>query len=197
MGQDLKKLFKNEKPSSLKMREGHEARFLEKLEKELPKTKKNTFFFMKIAAAAIVLIVSGFFVYTFLNKGAITTNDPSIVTITVKEEDKPNQITLGNISPELKKVEDYYIANINLELSQIEITEENKQLLDGYMQRLNELNDEYNTLGVELNQVGPNEQNITSLINNLQIRLQLLYRLKDKLKELKETQNETITKNQI
>ncbi|NAS29799.1 hypothetical protein GTQ40_02340 [Flavobacteriaceae bacterium R38] len=195
MGQDLRELFKNqEKLPSYKMKEGHEDRFFKKLEEELPVSKKNNMFlFMKIAASVIVIITTGLLINKLMNSDQ-PIEGPEVVT-TEKETPKTNQITLGNVSPELKKVEDYYIANINLELSQIEVTEENKEFLDGYMNRLKELDNEYTILSGELNEVGPNEQNITALINNLQLRLQLLYQLKDKLKELKETQNETF-KNQ-
>jgi len=197
MGQDLRKLFKEqEKIAEYKMSEGHEARFLEKLEEELPVSKKNNmFFFMKIAASVIVIITTGLLINnTLIHKGDDPVQGEQVVGVE-NQTPKTNQITLGNVSPELKKVEDYYIANINLELSEIEITEKNKKLLDGYMNRLTALDKEYKILGDELNEVGPNEQNITALINNLQLRLQLLYQLKDKLKELKENQNETF-KNQ-
>jgi SMC interacting uncharacterized protein involved in chromosome segregation len=52
------------------------------------------------------------------------------------------------------------------------------------MERLEELNREYKKLNGELNSIGPNDQTITALIKNLQLRLQLLYKLRDKLKEL-------------
>lgn len=197
MGQDLRKLFEcDEQLSSNKMKEGHEARFLEKLNEELPASKKPSFYYMKVAAAVIMIFASGLIGYTLLNPSIKETTIPDLVS-TDKEKKNVNKITLGNISPELKKVEDYYTANINLELSEIEITEENKQLLDGYMNRLTDLDEEYKKLSVELNEVGPNDQNITALINNLQIRLQLLYQLKEKLKELKENQNEKFKNQQV
>ena len=74
--------------------------------------------------------------------------------------------SLGDVSPDLKKVEDYYLANINLELSKIELTPENKDMFDGYVQRLEDLKKEYNTLSIELTENGPNEQTINALIIN-------------------------------
>ena len=52
MGQNLKDLFKNQPhDESVKMSQGHEARFLEKLDKALPQKKKsNHFGFLNIAA---------------------------------------------------------------------------------------------------------------------------------------------------
>ncbi|MCB0433007.1 MAG: hypothetical protein KDD18_08385, partial [Mangrovimonas sp.] len=82
------------------------------------------------------------------------------------------------------KVEDYYLATINLELSKVKYTPENKELLDGYLQRLDELTKEYKRLTQELNTSGPNELTINALIDNLKFRLNLLYKLRNQIKEL-------------
>jgi hypothetical protein len=58
------------------------------------------------------------------------------------------------------------------------------------VQRLGELSDEYERLSDELFQSGPNEQTVTALIDNLKLRLNLLYRLKEKLNELNNSENE-------
>ncbi len=87
------------------------------------------------------------------------------------------------MSPDLKKVEDYYLASINLELSKVQLTPENKELFDGYVERLKELNDEYDTLILELNDNGLNEDTLDALIDNLKFRLNLVMRLKEKLQE--------------
>ena len=92
--------------------------------------------------------------------------------------------SLGDISPDFKKVEDYYLANINIELSKVKQTPENKELFDGYVMRLAELNQEYKRLSVELTDHGPNELTVSALIDNLKLRLNLLYRLKEQLNDL-------------
>jgi len=58
MAQDIRKLFKNEqKVFKDKMPEGHEARFLKKLDEELPVTSyKSKFTFLNIAASVVLLI---------------------------------------------------------------------------------------------------------------------------------------------
>ncbi|MEO0902253.1 MAG: hypothetical protein AAFY00_09595, partial [Bacteroidota bacterium] len=53
-----------------------------------------------------------------------------------------------------------------------------------------ELDGEYNHLNQELNELGPNDDTISALINNLQLRLQLLQKLKTKLNQLKSSKNE-------
>ncbi|WP_340077473.1 hypothetical protein [Leptobacterium sp. I13] len=197
MAQDIRKLFKEkEHLTTHKMKKGHEERFLQKLEIVLPKHRKNSFFIFQIAASVTVLIAVSYFSYQYLNKNKNIHDNNTVVETKKDEPTIENGITLGDISPELKKVQDYYLANINLELLEIEVTPENKQLFDSYINRLEELDEEYKTLNEELNSIGPNEYTVTALINNLQLRLQLLYKLKDKLKELKEKTNETVKDQQ-
>mgnify|MGYP000968125522 CR=1 FL=1 len=61
---------------------------------------------------------------------------------------------------------------------------ENKELFDSYIVRLEELNNEYKRLSIELTESGPNELTVSALIDNLKLRLNLLYRLKEQLNEL-------------
>ena len=58
MAQDIRKLFENEpKVFNDKMPKGHEAKFLKKLEEELPvKSNKSIFSFLNIAASNVLLI---------------------------------------------------------------------------------------------------------------------------------------------
>jgi hypothetical protein len=70
-------------------------------------------------------------------------------------------------------------------------------MVDSFIERLAELNEAYGKLNIELNSIGPNDQTITALIKNLQLRLQLLQKLKIKLNELKLAENEEVTANSI
>ena len=128
-------------------------------------------------------------------------NNPEPVNTTIVEKNNhvPEEkgISFGDLSPDLKKVEDYYMMSINMELSQLEISERNKTLIDSFMERLEELNAEYKKLNRELNEIGPNDQTITALIKNLQLRLQLLHKLRDKLKELQTRGREADNNNLI
>ncbi|MBC2846080.1 hypothetical protein [Winogradskyella flava] len=179
MAQDLRNLFKEDsKEQHIKMSQGHEARFLERLDEALPKKKRpNRFFFLNIAASVVILLGLSFGAYKMLNKPTIDIPEKNVAETT---EDLK---TLGDVSPDLKKVEDYYLASINLELSKVQLTPENKELFDGYVQRLKELNEEYDKLTLELNDNGPNEETLDALIDNLKLRLNLVMRLKEKLQE--------------
>lgn len=177
MAQDLKNMFNEDRLKIQNgMPEGHEARFLKKLNQDHPTTSiKKRFSIWSIAASVVALLGLSFGAYQFVNPGESIT-DPKSKVVTLK--------SLGDVSPDLKKVEDYYVANINLELANVKLTPENKDLFDSYIVRLEELNKEYNRLSFELTENGPNELTVSALIDNLKLRLNLLYRLKEQLREL-------------
>jgi len=58
------------------------------------------------------------------------------------------------------------------------------------------LDKEYKLLNKELNDVGPSEASVNALIDNLKLRLELLFKLKNKLKELKNIENEEFSSMQ-
>ncbi|MCJ7467354.1 MAG: hypothetical protein MUO53_11755 [Maribacter sp.] len=195
MGQDLRKLFEKEREDKkFHLKEGHEARFLARLEKDLQKTPKRRIPFYEMAASVAILVGLGWYTYTHYK-----IQDPLKTTVIKSKDTTPTglDISLGDLSPDLRKVENYYVANINLELSKLEVSDENKNMVEGFMDRLADLDTEYKRLNVELNQIGPNDQTIGALIKNLQLRLQLLHKLKEKLNELKSSKNEEIETNTI
>jgi len=198
MARDLRKLFEKEREEKrFKMKEGHEERFFSKLDRELPKNppKKKVFSLWMQIAASVVVAVGLSFYYFNSNEGPVDPDEKVIVV----DRDNPNiggqGISLGDLSPDLKKIETYYTTNINLQLSELADDPGNKELVDSYMDRLSELNKEYQRLNEELNELGPNDQTINALINNLQLRLQLLQKLKSKLNQLKSSKNEQESSN--
>jgi len=198
MARDLRELFEKEREEKrFKMKEGHEERFFSKLDRELPKNppKKKVFSLWMQIAASVVVAVGLSFYYFNSNEGPVDSDEK----VTVVDRDNPNigvqGISLGDLSPDLKKIETYYTTNINLQLSELADDPGNKELVDSYMDRLAELNKEYQRLNEELNELGPNDQTINALINNLQLRLQLLQKLKSKLNQLKSSKNEQESSN--
>jgi hypothetical protein len=137
-----------------------------------------------------VLLAIGSYFLLQVDNSLITdviSNQPTVV----------KNISLGDLSPDLQKIENYYVANINLELSKLTISPDNKDMIDGYMIQLGALDEEYKRLNQELNDIGPNDQTIEALIKNLQLRLQLLQKLKTKLNQLKSSKNEQESTNII
>jgi hypothetical protein len=199
MARDIKELLQNHEPESIKIPQGHEVRFEERLKANFSEKnaeeKSSSIHFLKIAAMVVVLLAVSFFGYQELSKN--NPNNTHNLNNTVvdansenpKEGDSP-QLTLADISPDLKKVQEFYMTGINMQLASLKITDENKELVDGYMERLAELDKEYTVLNTELTKVGPTEATVTALIDNLRLRLDLLFKLKSKLKELKNQDND-------
>ena len=183
MQRDIKKELESYQEEKVVLSAHHESKFQEKLFTELhqEKPKKNTFNWLSIAASVVLLVSISLQFYTNSN----VEEEPKIET---------KEITLGTISPEFNTIETYYTNSINLEISQLDLSDENKDLVDGYLLKIAELTKEYKSLTKELNTKGVNDATIDALIRNLQLRLQLLQRLKKQLKQLKNLntkQNET------
>jgi len=192
MEQDLRKRFEHDRAArTYEMKEGHEVRFLARLETEIPIKKKNgTIIGLRVAASVIALLgISAYFLVQEpeqqpLQKTVVATEDG------INEE---KTISLGDLSPDLKKIENYYVAHINYELSQLNVSHDHEDMVNAFMERLGELDTEYGSLNKELNELGPNDGTISALIQNLQLRLQLLQKLKEKLNQLKSSKNEQQT----
>jgi hypothetical protein len=196
MGQDIRDMMKDHTPEQPKLSEGHEARFEKKLQQAFPtrlqdnrrKSNNVSFYWLKIAATVIIFLGAGYFAYQ--QWGGVENTDAVLVDNIGVDETTTSQFTLGDLSPDLKKVEEFYTNGINIQLASLQNDTDNKELIDGYLKQINELNKEYELLNKELNEVGPTEATITALIDNLKLRLELLFKLKNKLKELKQLENE-------
>ncbi|WP_439132191.1 hypothetical protein [Polaribacter sp.] len=187
MQQDIREKLKGYKNDKATLSANHTNKFEALLQKELhpQKSKKNTFKWFSIAASIVLLVSIGVQFYPSEN---------SIENPKKETETRSAFITLGNISPEFQTIETYYTNSINLEISQLDLSDKNKEIVDGYLLKIAELTKEYKLLTQELNTNGVNDATIDALISNLQLRLQLLQRLKKQLKQLKNLntkQNET------
>jgi len=192
MGQDIRDMMKDHTPEQPKLSKGHESRLEKKLQQAFPnRQEKNnnvSFYWLKIAATVIIFLGAGYFAYQQWD--GVENTEPVLVNNEGVNETATQQFTLGDLSPDLKKVEEFYTNGINVQLASLRIDNDNKELIDGYMKRLEELNKEYKKLNLEMNEVGPTEATITALIDNLKLRLELLFKLKNKLKQLKQLENE-------
>lgn len=177
MPKDIRKMLENYSEKSSELSTNHNKRFEEKLFKELhseEKKKRPVIQWLSIAASIVLLVTLG---VKFMETKP---GDEDEVNPPVEKK-----LTLGNISPELNTIETYYVNSINSELSQLEVTDENKELLNDYLEKIGELTKEYKSLTKELNTKGVNDETIDALISNLRLRLQLLQRLKKQLNDFK------------
>lgn len=170
------------------MPDGHEDRFASRLDEAFPERPGRRYLWLGVAASVIGLLGMAFWLLT--PKDGSIPDTPQVVATdsTAREEG----LTLGDLSPDLKQLEQYYAANIGMELASLEVSGEHKAVADDYLGRLKDLDTEYRNLSRELNEIGPNEQTITAMIRNFQLRLDLLLKLKAKLNELKASKNENV-----
>lgn len=200
MAKDIRDIMKQSASQAPKLPEGHQARFQARLqanfsENQTLKTIQPMQFWMKIAAVAILFVAVSVFGYLQLsNKGL---GDSIVDAAGAELQSNEKLVRLADISPDLERVEQYYTSGIKVALASLTITKDNKDVIDGYMQQLQVLDLEYQSLNIELTQVGPSEEIITALVDNLKMRLELLMKLKTKLKELKNNTNETITSIEV
>ena len=191
MQQDIRNMLKNHRDKNVELTNNHSAKFESLLQQEIhnKKSKKINFRWLSIAASIVLLISLGIKFYPTNN----IEDDPKN-TVIKKVSNAKKDITLGNISPEFQTLETYYTNSINLALSELDVNDENKDIIDGYLLKIAQLTKEYKSLTKELNTNGVNDATIDALISNLQLRLQLLQRLKKQLKQIKQlntTKNET------
>lgn len=193
MEKELRKRFdKHNKQEQIPpLPQGHRERFLDRLNKEMPKASKPSVIHWGWSAGiAASIILGGVLTYYVAKQANPRVNKKEAIVQGQKPVDYPETISLGDLSPELQKIEQYYVSHINYELTQLTTTVEHQELVDGYLQQLHVLNKDYQELNAELNDLGPNEDIVSALIQNLQLRLQLLKKLKEKLYQLKSSKNE-------
>ncbi len=176
MPKDIRNLARDFKEENIELSQQHEGRFLSKLEEAFPEKRTSYKWLYKVASIAILLGVG----LTFY----ITASASKKEEVKIKEH-----ISLGDISPEMKKIEDYYLTAINYEIASLDVTPDNKALLDEYFEKIGKLDNDYKRLNEKLKTKGITNEIINSLITNLQLRLQLLIFLKDQLHDLQNKEN--------
>jgi hypothetical protein len=201
MAQNIRDIMKASPSQKAKLPKGHKARFEARLHANFSQEKTQQAssprqIWIKIAAVAIAFIAVSVFGYYQLSN---TSLGDSLVESTPGVAPQTNEklVHLADISPDLKRIEQYYTTGIKGVLASLTITTDNKDVIDGYMQQLQVLDLEYESLNLELTQAGPTEETITALVDNLKMRLELLMKLKTKLKELKNNPNENISSIEV
>lgn len=197
MGQDIREMFQNEEHIGKdKLRKGHQKRFEARLEEALPAQKKRTNYssFLQIAAVVVVALgIGAFFFFNNIEDPMIQDNNQIVKTPVEDEKNEKDTPTteyrLSDVSPEFKKIEDYYMASVNIQLAKLDMTPGNKELIDAFMKKLETLNEEYIALNAEIQETGLNEETVEAMIANLQLRLDLLKKLKTKLNEIKQSKD--------
>lgn len=180
MQKDIKKMMRDYKEENIALSSNHNPKFEKLLMEEMhqEKPKKSNFKWLSIAASVVLFVSLAIQLYPSKDRENINDLKDTETSSAQKE------ISLGSISPEFNTIETYFKNSINLAISELEVTENNKEVLEGYLNKIAELTQEYKSLTQELNTKGVNDDTIDALMSNLQLRLQLLQRLKKQLKQL-------------
>lgn len=154
------------------LEKGHRGRFMDRLDKELeePKNQKgfSSFIWIKVAAAIVLIFSIGHF--------ADTGSSPK------EEQTKIEQAGLGLFSPKLGEIERYYLNSIRYELGEVTGSDVDRELLNGYLVKLEELDSSYKALSKDLEKNGFCDATVNALLENLQLRMDLIKDLKEQNK---------------
>ena len=112
MAQDIKDLLKDYQSKSESLSRDHEALFEKRLDAAFPEERKQNplFMWIKVAASIVLFLGLGYVTYTYFNKDIDATT--TLVETSNPQENEDVTITLGDLSPDLKKVEDFYVNGI-------------------------------------------------------------------------------------
>lgn len=164
MGQDIRELLKDNQffdvPEMQEMSSDHELRFLDRLNEALPETEETPKVVAMpkrkanyaIAASAAVLVALGSFFFTQMDSNL--QQSPSETVYNLSKNDGQIIPSLADVSPEFKKIEDYYLASINVELANLKVNGDNKNVVDSFMKQLSKLDEEYKNLQKDLHNHG-------------------------------------------
>ncbi len=159
--------------------EGHFERFQKKLEAD--NAGKIQFPYrdiLKIAAVVVLVVLSALWVYEQLGPG----------------QPGENSYPLAEEAPEYKEVEIYYMSTINEKYDQIKSVDFNdprqKEIL---LKELKEMDSIYHNLQKDLQMNPGDERVINALIKHYRIKLEVMSKILDQLKEYnqKPTKNES------
>ncbi len=146
--------------------EGHQERFLRKLEKNEQKEHHSTVTFWRVVAAVAVIVVAA----------------ASLIIPRFNHPDDVHygSISLGEVSRELGDVEFYYDSELAKGYAALATLSANDPEVKSALEELENLGKEYNSLEKQLYESGRHEAVITAMIENFRLRLELIEALEQK-----------------
>ncbi len=163
---ELKALFASFEWNTEEPNEGHELRFLQKLDR--PKRRRRRLYGALSIAASVVLLLG-----VFLWK-----NQPAAPTY--------------QMSPENREAQTYFASVIRKELATIqkEDTPVARGMVDDAVKQMAKMEADYDRLAAELARKGENEQLIFAMITNLKTRIEFLERVSHQIETIKQIHSE-------
>lgn len=121
---------------------------------------------IKIAAAFLLLIgIGSILLYNNINQPT-----EQIQIVEEKIEETPVPFSMGNISPELAEIEDYYFSQVSHKLSELDQMDLDPEALE----EVNYLNKEFAELQNEFSTSADDDKIIEAMIENYRLRLDIL-----------------------
>ena len=150
MKQDIRDLFKEDVDFKT-LSENHRAEFLDKLNSQ-PKPKTSSTNWLKIAAVAILALTVGFSIFY----------------------KSPQKTEVSPIVAQIEAVEAEYLKDIEAEWASFVAIAEDPSLVSRFKMKLDDLDQDYQTIAKEFKAQPNNILVIEDLVSNLQTRLKLL-----------------------
>lgn len=156
--------------------DGHFNRFKKKLENKV--RGKKIFMFpqvLKIASVIVLIIMSSLWTYEkiFLNKNS-------------------EGLSLSDISPEYKEVEQFFVYEVNLKYKQINKTklfsDSTQKLI--VIQELSEMDSIYNCMKKDLKTNPDDERVINAMIEHYQLKLEIMNNILEQLQQINNKQTD-------
>ncbi|WP_040278611.1 hypothetical protein [Psychroserpens damuponensis] len=152
---------------------GHENRFLEKLKQQNNPvvdltSKKSNYWKPFLAVAASIILCFGVF--------------------TVMQQQQNNELMdLASVSPELSQTQSFFTTAIAQEVASLEAlrSPETEDMVNDAMKELKILEQEYQTLKVDLSESGNDKRVIYAMIANFQNRIDVLQTVLEHIEEVK------------
>ncbi|MDC8004060.1 hypothetical protein POV27_08345 [Aureisphaera galaxeae] len=156
--------------------EGHQKRFLQRLEGEDQDTivplstkgkRRSLWKPLSIAASILLLISAGLFFQ--------------------KDQPEDPQVEgLASVSPEMEETQSFFVSVINEELETLKSfeSEDTKKLVDDALARMEVLETEYDSLKIDLVESGNDKRVIAAMIANFQNRIELLQQVIETIEEI-------------
>lgn len=167
----------------IKMPDGHLESFQTKLNKKTRATSMEGW----IQKFAAILIIGILISTHWIQPETSESNSNPLANETIK---------LNDVSPELGTLASFIQASINYELATLDYGNY-EDVAFSYLDELERIENDYKELQKELKTSGFNQLIIEAMIENLQLRLELLQNLKLKLNELRTLNHEKNTQQQL
>lgn len=150
--------------------DGHFDRFMKKLDRIQPVRKLTIPYFIKVAVVLLLVSVSSILFYELI--------------ISLRFDD--NRYSFGNLSPEYREVEDYFMHTIKVKYDQLKKLDiQDNDQKEMIMKELKEMDELYLNLSKELKNDPNNERLINAMIRHYQLKLDIINDITKQLELIK------------